>query len=456
MLINSLILDKINNLFEYSQEKFTILLENSYFLKNIDNLIFITIISIFVFSTFGSSDVIGYVSLITLFLTIIKLIVKKGEKLDMNLFEAFLLIYFLFVVISLAGSSLLYLSFKGFLKTFTYLGFYFSAVMYYKKNLNKIPVTMFIIALCAASQGLIGFFQNFSQVGEISTWQDVTNINPEDVMTRVYGSIQPYNPNLFGGYLVASLPCLFGNFILQVLDEKYKTAGIILILSLLTSFTLILSGCRGAYVGLLAILTVFFTILAKFIWTSGKEWLKKIFLSIIGILTAVATAIVLCVSSIRTRIFSIFAMRSDSSTSFRFNVYQSAIQMAKDNWLLGIGVGNQNFREIYGLYMKTGFDALSAYSIYLEIIVESGIFALIAFLSFLFSAIYKSFKYILKTNDLKNSIIVTIAITSIIAVAVHGFVDTVFFRPQIQFIFWTMVAFISSVLNPKNCNSCES
>ena len=29
--------------------------------------------------------------------------------------------------------------------------------------------------------------------------------------------------------------------------------------------------------------------------------------------------------------------------------------------------------------MKTGFDALSAYNIYLEIAVESGIFALIAF-----------------------------------------------------------------------------
>jgi hypothetical protein len=45
--------------------------------------------------------------------------------------------------------------------------------------------------------------------------------------------------------------------------------------------------------------------------------------------------------------------------------------MFKDNWLLGIGVGNQNFREIYGLYMKTGFDALSAYNIYLETAVES-------------------------------------------------------------------------------------
>ena len=34
-------------------------------------------------------------------------------------------------------------------------------------------------------------------------------------------------------------------------------------------------------------------------------------------------------------------------------MYNSCVNMFKDNWLLGIGVGNKNFREIYGLYMKT-------------------------------------------------------------------------------------------------------
>lgn len=456
MTTNSLILDGINKLFEHTQNKCDYLWKNSSFLKQIDNLIFATIIAVFILSTFCSSDMIGYIGLTTLFLTIIKLFVKKGEKIDLNLFETFLLIYFLIVIISLSGSTLLYLSFKGFLKTLTYLGFYFSTAMYYKNNLEKIPYTIFVIALCAASQGIIGIFQNFSQVEEISTWQDVTNINPEDVMTRVYGSIQPYNPNLFGGYLVASLPCLFGSIIIKFLDKNYKLSATFLVLSTLTSIALILSGCRGAYIGLLVITVCFFSFLAKYIWQdleTNKEFFKKLYLSFIGIMCAFATSVVLLVSSIRTRIFSIFAMRNDSSTSFRFNVYHSAIQMAKDNWPIGIGVGNQNFREIYGLYMKTGFDALSSYSIYLEIAVESGIFALIAFLSFLGNLIYNSVKFIINGKDLKFSVIVTIAITSVIAISVHGFVDTIFFRPQVQFIFWTMIAFISAVLNPENNHS---
>lgn len=449
MSSKSFILDSLNNLFEFSQSKLSFLEENSFFLKNIDSLIFATIFLVFILSTFASSDSIGYVALVTLFLTVIKLFVKKGERIEINFFELFLLLYFLIVVISLFGSSLFYLSLKGFLKTFTYLGFYFSLVQYYKKNLDKIPLTIFLIAICAASQGIIGIFQNFSQVGEISTWQDVSNINPEDVMTRVYGTIMPFNPNLYGGYLVASLPALFGSCVLWFMEKKYKLAGAFLLLSLITSFSLILSGCRGAYVGFLIIILCFFGFLGKFIWkdlNNKKELFKKIYLGFIAGATALMASVILLISSIRTRVLSIFVMRQDSSTAFRLNVYHSALNMIRDNWLLGIGVGNQNFREIYGLYMRTGFDALSAYSIYLEIAVESGIFALFAFVGFLADLIFKSIKFILTSENLKSAVVVLIAITSVLAVMVHGFVDTVFFRPQIQFVFWAMVAFISAEL----------
>ena len=80
---------------------------------------------------------------------------------------------------------------------------------------------------------------------------------------------------------------------------------------------------------------------------------KKLYMSVVGGAVALGTLLILAKASLRARIFSIFAMRTDSSNSFRFNVYHSCIDMVKDNWLLGIGLGNQNFREIYGLYMKT-------------------------------------------------------------------------------------------------------
>lgn len=264
-------------------------------------------------------------------------------------------------------------------------------------------------------------------------------LNPEEVMTRVYGTLKPYNPNLLGGYFVAGIPALLGLSAYYIADKKYKWSIIWLLMGFLSVITLFLTGCRGSYIGMLVIMALMFAVSAKYLWNNYK----KIYLSLIGGVVALMTMAVLLVSSLRARVLSIFAMRQDSSNSFRFNVYHSSVEMFKDNWLLGIGVGNMNFREIYGLYMKTGFDALSAYNIFLEIAVESGIFALIAFVGYLITLIKSGINLIIKSNDIKTVALVASAVISICAVCIHGLVDTVFFRPQIQFIFWTMAAIIS-------------
>ncbi len=431
-----------SKLFSLSQNKLNYLYENSLFLQNIDKLIFVTIIGVFITSTFLSSDVIGFIALITIFLTLVKLLTCKGAKLDVKNFELWLLAYFMIVVISLFGATLFYLSLKGFLKTFTYLGFYVSVANYLKDNKRHIPLILGTIGLCVTFESLVGFMQNFAHVSEISTWQDVSNLNPEEVMTRVYGTLKPLNPNLLGGYFVAGIPALFACTAYCFIEKNYKNTIIWFVLALLACITLFLTGCRGSYIGLMVILAGIFAVSAKYLWQNYK----KIYLSIIGACFAFMTFAILCVTSLRARVLSIFAMRQDSSNSFRFNVYHSSLEMFKDNWLLGIGVGNQNFREIYGLYMKTGFDALSAYNIFLEIAVESGIFALIAFLGFAITLIKKAVGFIIQSQDVKRVIFVSATIISICAVMVHGLVDTVFFRPQIQFIFWTMVAIAKNEL----------
>ena len=416
--------------------------ENSLFLQNIDKLIFLSILAVFLSSVVLSSDGIGFIALITVFLTLLKVFTKRGEKFEPNHFEIWLLAYFMIVLISLAGSTLFALSFKGFMKTVTYLGFYIAVVHYLKDNRDKIPYLLGTIGLCAGFESLAGILQNFSHVQEISTWQDVSSLNPEQVMTRVYGTLKPYNPNLLGGYFVAAIPAIFGMFGYFLYEKKNIPAVISGVLALGAVVALFLTGCRGSYIGCLVIFCGLFAVSAKYLWKNYK----KIYLSVAGGAAAIACAALLFVTSLRARVLSIFAMRQDSSNSFRFNVYQSALQMAKDNWLLGIGVGNKNFREIYGLYMKTGFDALSAYNIFLETAVESGIFALIAFVGFLIVMIKDSVLYILKSDNIKNVIFISAGIISIIAVMVHGLVDTVFFRPQIQFVFWTMAAVVSSTL----------
>ena len=143
------------------------------------------------------------------------------------------------------------------------------------------------------------------------------------------------------------------------------------------------------------------------------------------------------------RLMSIFILRGDSSTSFRMNVYNSAIQMFQDNWLCGIGVGNKVFREIYGLYMLSGFDALSCYCVFLEMAVESGIFALVAYLLFVGSLLSVCVKRFLNSDNLQYKVLLFVTFISIVSVMFHGLFDTIYFRPQIQYIFWTMAAILT-------------
>lgn len=438
-----------NKILKFSQQKTEYLYKNSLFLQHIDKLIFASIIFVFLASTVMSSDVIGFIALITVFLTVVKILTKPDETLSCRGYELWLLAYFMIVIISLAGSTLFHLSLKGFFKTFTYMAFYFSLMQYLKNNKSKIPYLLGAIGLCVSFEAVVGFLQNFSHVEEISGWQDVSGLNPEEVMTRVYGTLKPFNPNLLGGYFVAGIPALYGLSAYFLADRKYKLSIVGVVLALLSTLTLFLTGCRGSYIGMMVIFCSMFAVSAKYLWKNYKT----IYLSVVGGVVAFATSAILLVSSLRARVLSIFAMRQDSSNSFRFNVYHSSVEMFKDNWLLGIGVGNQNFREIYGLYMKTGFDALSAYNIFLEIAVESGVFALIAFIGFLITLVKNSVQFILKSENPKVVILVATAVISICAVCIHGFVDTVFFRPQIQFVFWTMVAIAGTLTSVEDCKN---
>ena len=438
----------LNSLLSLSQNFFAPIYKKSLVLKNIDVLIFINIILLIIFSTFAPSDSISYFAIFSIILTAVKLFVKPRERFCLSLADKFLLLYFVTVLISVAGSSLFLLSIKGFCKLLIYLGFYITVVHYLKDNRAKLKYILITLASCVFVESLIALQQNFLSVSEISGWQDMSRLNPEEVMTRVYGSIKPYNPNLFGGYMLAILPSTLILVFLPLMNKHYKTALCGFACFLLGAATIIMTGCRGAYLGLFVQILLLVVLTYKLL----KPIYKKMFITVSNFIGVLIAFLILSKASLRARIFSIFAMRNDSSNSFRFNVYNSCIDMFRDNWLLGIGVGNQNFREIYGLYMKTGFDALSAYNIYLETAVESGIFALITFVAFIFINLFRAFKFILNKNN-SVTIYLSIAILSIMGLLVHGVVDTVFFRPQIQFVFWIMVAVIRVLTQTRSLNA---
>lgn len=450
-MIDCKLLDFKNRCYEFCQNKCEGLANNSFILNKIDDIILFFIGVTLIASTFMQSESIGAFAIVVILLTLVKLCTKKGAKARITTWDGAIIVYFIICFISTINSTLVPQSIHGFLKTVIYIFYYFCAANYFQTNKDKIRYIFMIVGCLCFIEGIIALYQNFAGVEQISTWQDSNYLNPEDEIARAYGTLKPYNPNLLGGYLLAGMPFVVAAGSICLTKKSYKaffsSLGVFLICALAVFFT----GSRGAYLGLGAIIAGLIFLAVKIIWTNYSEAqkLKDLCKKAIFALVAAFGLVLIAVPKITKRLLSIFILRGDSSTSFRMNVYNSSWQMFQDNWILGIGSGNQTFREIYGLYMLTGFDALSTYSVPLEIAVESGIFALIAFVAFLVLFLVKAYKCIVckeQSYSLPEKIIVACAILTILGVMTHGMFDTIYFRPQVQFLFWTMIAMASSIL----------
>jgi len=448
----SYIVDAKNDFFARVQSsKFALFCADSLIFKNIDNITLVLLILTLIATAFCTSGVIGLFAILTSLSVAFKLLVKKGERLVASKLDFAITLFLTVAILSLFGSSLFLLSLKGFVKILIYIVFYFCAFHFLYSNRKAIPLILAVIASLVTFESVIGILQNHSSILPISTWQDTSNLDVHEVMSRCYGTLKPYNPNLLAGYILAGISSVFYLGAINFLNNNKKRTALFFAALLLSFLALIYSGSRGGYLGLFAFIAAMMTVICLYVKnTIGFENIKKRYKNILIGISAAVLLFIVSTPAIYKRILSIFAFREDSSISFRLNVYEASFRMFLDNFFIGIGLGNQNFREIYGLYMKTTFDALGAYSVPLEIAVEMGIFGLLAFAYF----ICLSFKYcieILKSSESnKYKALAASIFLMLTATMVHGLWDTVWYRPQVQIIFWLNIAILNTlILKPK-------
>ena len=110
--------------------------------------------------------------------------------------------------------------------------------------------------------------------------------------------------------------------------------------------------------------------------------------------------------------------------------------------------------------MKPRFTALSAYSVLLEIAVETGFIGLMCFLWLMTVTINQGLLQIKRLREaqfnssnsqeespnLKSNqgFWLMAAIATLAGMMAHGFVDTVWYRPEVNMLWWLMVAIIAS------------
>jgi len=321
---------------------------------------------------------------------------------------------------------------KGLFKLLSYLGVY--ALM--RRLLDEAPRwwdrLLAGLLLGELITAVIGLRQLYGDTTELARWADPNSV--ADGTQRIYSTLE--NPNLLAGYLIPILPLA----LVALLRWRSPWLRLFALTSfLLGAVAMLFTYSRGGWIGMVLALAVLGLLLllrfSRLLAAPLKRWLPPLIIAFVVLALVVAAV---KVEPLRVRLMSMAAGREDSSNNFRINVWLAAIEMIQDRPWLGIGPGNTIFNLIYPLYQQPRFTALSAYSVPLELAVETGIPGLLAVFGLLITSLKIGISQIYR--DLFLSLPCLGAIAAVVGLAGHGFVDTIFFRPEVQISGWFVLA----------------
>jgi O-antigen ligase len=139
------------------------------------------------------------------------------------------------------------------------------------------------------------------------------------------------------------------------------------------------------------------------------------------------------------KFFNLMNFNGRSSFSSRIMIWQSAEKIGKDNWFLGIGIGN--FQEKYLSYQKYFPTYLEwavphPHNLYLAFWLYGGVFGLAGFLGL----VYAWFLGIAKVKINPSLKFMVLGIMTYILL--HGLVDTTYFKNDLAVIFWLLFSLL--------------
>ena len=322
---------------------------------------------------------------------------------------------------------------KGLLKLISYLGVY--ALMRKLLDQHSLWWDRLLAALLGGGllSSVLALRQLYASTEELAGWADPNSVSAGTI--RIYGPLG--NPNLLAGYLLPLLPlAVVACLRWQRLSFRLFAGVTAAMAGAATLFTY----SRGGWLGLLAaagVLGILLLLRRTAHWP--PLWRRVLPLAALLIGALILVVAVTQLEPIRTRVMSLLAGRGDSSNNFRINVWLAAIDMVQDRPWLGIGPGNTAFNSIYPLYQQPKFNALSAYSVPLEILVETGIPGLLACLGLLAASVQAG----LRIHG-RHGLIAIGSLAAIAGLLTQGITDTIFFRPEVQLIGWFCLATLAA------------
>ncbi len=368
------------------------------------------------------------------------------ERRQVDAIDYLVLLFLAISIVATCASHYLMPSIKGLSKLVVYIVSFFLFTAVFRGSTKRKLIVVATVVATGLALSLYGFYQYKTGVAPLATWEDPTATSTE---TRIYATLG--NPNLLAGYLVPVMPLSVGLGLTLIAQRRFVLGALPLIASAAIALATLLTASRGGYMGLFVGGAQFGVIIITYLWAKSKK-ARPLIISLALLSILIVGVVLTRIPAFQERVASMFVGREHSSNSYRLNVWGSSWRMFLNNWWIGIGIGNETFRLAYGLYMVSGYDALGTYSVPLEVAVETGVVGLIAFLVLVLATLSRAHNKFWHHEEPYRWLMAGAA-CAMTAMLTHGLVDTIFYRPQVQLIFWLLIALVIAPDSPKEPDS---
>ena len=281
---------------------------------------------------------------------------------------------------------------------------------------RQVKILLFLMVCGGILVSLYGFYQYMFQDKFGGVWVDTEMF---EGMFRVYSTFA--NPNVLGEYLLLIIPLAVSCFFITrplIMKLFYLGATGTMMLCLILTYS------RGCYIGILVAAAIFLVLLDK----------RFIFLGILGLLLMPFVL----PETILNRFMSIGNM-SDSSTSYRVYIWMGTIAMLKDYWFSGVGPGQAAYNLVYPVYGYNGISAPHAHNTYLQIMCDSGIIGILAFVVIIYQYFKALFCSYLNETDKTARILTIGAMSSVAGFLIQSLFDYTFYNYRVMLLFWAVI-----------------
>lgn len=355
-------------------------------------------------------------ALLTLVSFFINRLVKNNFNLKIDAFGlSVVVLAVLFLIYSLTSYTKVS-SVKIFLIYAVFIAFMF-VLIECGSDKKRLKAMIFLFVTSGLLVSLYGIYQNFYGNNLGHAWLDEEMFS--DITVRVYSTLE--NPNVLGEYLILLIPIcgamIYGS---QRLLARFYYFSVMCCAGLCLIFT----QSRGCWVGLILAAVVFAFLVDK----------KLVALGIIALMFAP----MILPDSIMNRFLSIGNL-SDSSTSYRVNIWHGSIAIIKDYWWMGIGLGQEAFNKVYPFYSYNAAVALHSHNLYLQIFVETGICGILTFIYTMIISLKKILVGYIFGKKNVYSLICAAAIAGILGFLLQGMFDYVWYNYRVFAMFWMVI-----------------